>query len=617
MFKKIKNIFCALFCLMLVFCLFASVSFAASGTDNSRQIILIKLDDMREGAAVRNAFKRVQEYIDQKGIKASFGVIGISLEDNGKKDDYYEDIKSFAADENIEIWHHGYYHNSSQYTEFNGGTYEEQYSQLHKTIDLLKEKCSVTVKTFGSPYNATDETTVKVLNDTPQIKCVFYPSVSEGANALMLKNDGKLETSVGVIDYEAFIENYEKNSADKPYLVLQGHPGGWGDESFENFKKIVDFLESKNVEFMTPIQYYNRLNSNSSIHPESLKYNKSLMSSKDIELKAVFNGNVLSSVLCGDKILSLEKDYTTSGDTITIKEEFIRSLEKGICDIIFSFSSGDDAAFSLMLIDPENEPIKVIIDDEIITFDVEPIIINDRTMVPFRAIFEKSGAAVSWDEYSNTASGTLDETTISLPIDSKTAYVNDKPIELDVAATVVGDRTLVPLRFISENFGAKVSWNDETRTAKIDSCPVNTTLAEGDFKGKGLKVIKTKSVLKDYKSELFTMDGQIIPDDRWAAEGNYVWIQYELDDIYNIDSAAIAWFKGGERKSKFEIQISEDGKEYTKALDAETAGLTDQMEKYEFAPIRGKYVRVYCKGNNSASSTLWNSLLEVEIYGNK
>lgn len=585
-------------------------------TIDGKQVIVLKLDDIREGTGVRDALKRVKAFIDEKGIKASFGVIGVSLEDDGKKEDYYEDIQSFVADGNIEIWHHGYYHDKANRVEFSGGTYDEQYKQLKDTIDLMQDKCGITLRTFGPPYNATDKVTIEALNNLPQMKVFFFPSVTEGGTQLMLRESGNLETDTGVVDYDKFVETYESSKKDKPYLVLQGHPGNFSDQSFENFKKIVEYLMAKNTVFMTPTEYYNKLNGVSSVFPENGKYNQA-DNPGDYSVALTLNGNTLASVSNGGKELVKDTDYTLAGDTVVLKSDYLMALEPAAYDFTFRFSAKDDAKLSLKVIDPSKEPIKVIIDDEPVTFDVEPITINDRTMVPFRAIFEKFGAEVTWDGETNTAGGKLDETTVSLPIDSTTAYVNGKPVELDVPATVIDDRTLVPLRFISENFGATVKWYEETRTAKIVSGPTNTILKDGEFKGGGLKVVSTKSVLKNYKKELFTVDGQIVPDDRWDAEGKGSWIQYELDDVYSIDSVALSWFKGDQRKSKFEIAVSENGIDYVTAFSGESGGTTDQLEKYTFTPVKGKYVRVIGNGNDSASSYGWNSLLEVEIYGAK
>ena len=98
-----------------------------------------------------------------------------------------------------------------------------------------------------------------------------------------------------------------------------------------------------------------------------------------------------------------------------------------------------------------------------------PQIINDRTMVPLRAIFEALGASVEWNQETKTVTSTKGDTTIKLTIDSNTMYVNDNAVTLDSPACVVNDRTLVPVRAISEAYKTKVDWNGDTRTVTISS----------------------------------------------------------------------------------------------------------------------------------------------------
>ena len=111
--------------------------------------------------------------------------------------------------------------------------------------------------------------------------------------------------------------------------------------------------------------------------------------------------------------------------------------------------------------------IAVKLNDEYMNFDVEPVIMNGRTMVPFRAIFEALGCTVSWDAENRIASGSRNGSTIDLTIDDTTAVVDGKSVTLDQAATIVDGRTLVPLRFVSEALSAAVDWNGETRTVTI------------------------------------------------------------------------------------------------------------------------------------------------------
>lgn len=114
-----------------------------------------------------------------------------------------------------------------------------------------------------------------------------------------------------------------------------------------------------------------------------------------------------------------------------------------------------------------DDEIKVKIDGEQIAFDVAPQIINDRTMVPLRAIFEALGATVDWNGDTRTVTSTKDDTTISLTIDSATMSVNGEDIALDSPACIINDRTLVPVRAISEAFGTTVDWIGEEKTVLI------------------------------------------------------------------------------------------------------------------------------------------------------
>ncbi len=113
--------------------------------------------------------------------------------------------------------------------------------------------------------------------------------------------------------------------------------------------------------------------------------------------------------------------------------------------------------------------IRVFIDDKLLDFeDTDPVIENSRTLVPMRAIFEALGADVEWDDANKTAVATKDDITISLKIDENIAYINDKPMELDVPARIKNSRTLVPIRFIAESFNADVEWDDILRAVTIE-----------------------------------------------------------------------------------------------------------------------------------------------------
>ena len=127
-----------------------------------------------------------------------------------------------------------------------------------------------------------------------------------------------------------------------------------------------------------------------------------------------------------------------------------------------------------------NQPITVVFDGEVLAFDVPPAIINGRTMVPMRVIFEAHGAGVYWDEYSYTVTAILWNGFVAVRINDYLININGTRYLMDVAPIIIGGRTLVPARFVSEALGSEVIWDEVSRTVFITSAPfeTNTTLED-------------------------------------------------------------------------------------------------------------------------------------------
>ena len=95
---------------------------------------------------------------------------------------------------------------------------------------------------------------------------------------------------------------------------------------------------------------------------------------------------------------------------------------------------------------------------------------NDRTLVPIRFIADNLGAETSWNEEKQTATIKKDGKTIDICIRCKKIFVDGKQVKTDSIGEKKDDiRTMVPLRFISEMFGAKVGWDEKTLTVTIDT----------------------------------------------------------------------------------------------------------------------------------------------------
>jgi len=114
------------------------------------------------------------------------------------------------------------------------------------------------------------------------------------------------------------------------------------------------------------------------------------------------------------------------------------------------------------------DDIRVILDGVELEFDVAPQIVDERTMVPMRAIFTALGAEIDWDGDTQTIVAVCGDTEIVLQIGNYVMLVNYAEITLDVAPFVAaGDRTLVPARAVAEGLGADVQWDGVARVVTI------------------------------------------------------------------------------------------------------------------------------------------------------
>ncbi|MEN6348166.1 MAG: N-acetylmuramoyl-L-alanine amidase [Syntrophomonas sp.] len=117
-------------------------------------------------------------------------------------------------------------------------------------------------------------------------------------------------------------------------------------------------------------------------------------------------------------------------------------------------------------------PIKVYVNGTLMSFDVNPVIENGRTLVPMSAIFKAMGASVSWNGTNQTVTASKGTSTVSLTIGATTALVDGKVKMLDVPAKIISGRTLVPLGFVGSAYGGRVAWDPDRRQVEV-FCPPN------------------------------------------------------------------------------------------------------------------------------------------------
>ncbi|WP_206662914.1 L,D-transpeptidase family protein [Anaerobacillus alkaliphilus] len=132
------------------------------------------------------------------------------------------------------------------------------------------------------------------------------------------------------------------------------------------------------------------------------------------------------------------------------------------------------------------QPIEVFVNGELLSLENSPKSVNNRVLVPLRAIFSSLGAKVTWDQKTQSVTAIRGDRNIKLTIGSTKAYINGQETILDVPAEVYNGSTYVPIRFVSEALGAKINWDNEKRVIAIETetAPVVATSVDLKINGK-------------------------------------------------------------------------------------------------------------------------------------
>lgn len=216
--------------------------------------------------------------------------------------------------------------------------------------------------------------------------------------------------------------------------------------------------------------------------------------------------------------------------------------------------------------------ISVTVNGSPITFDVPPQIINGRTMVPLRAIFESMGATVAWNNETKTITAIKDNKTVQMTVDNSTIYINGSARIMDVSPTVVDGRTLVPARFVAEAFEADVNWDAKTSTVVIgDSIESNLINPSENLV---ISKLKTIPVITGIQAATETND----PNGKLHKEGGYTSAVYfstsyvNQSDVNGVDIVD----KGTQCGGQIEVyENEEDANKRNTYLSAFDGGIID------------------------------------------
>ncbi len=160
--------------------------------------------------------------------------------------------------------------------------------------------------------------------------------------------------------------------------------------------------------------------------------------------------------------------------------------------------------------------IMVTVDGDPVQFtDTGPRMIGGRVLVPLRGVFEQMGATVDWNDASQTVIAHNASTDLKLHIGDRRAIVNGNEMMLDVPAMMVGGRTMVPLRFVSEALGAEVRWFAAKRLVAITS---DTRAFSGTGSSSGRSEMRARRTLPSNTVIPVSLDERLTSSDSKARD---------------------------------------------------------------------------------------------------
>ena len=220
------------------------------------KIAIIKADDIR---AVTTKWDRFFALSKEKGVKVSAGVICDSLSKDKK--DYADWLHGLSTSGGVELWNHGWDHkrweNAAKETisEFGGSGYAHQKQHFDDAQNAMREVLGAAPIALGTPFNAVDADTLRVINEDKTIRLVFTykPLVIGDKTPAPMTIRGEHD-GTGKPNFEKFKTEY----AAKPnmnFSAIQFHPNAFEDAHFAEYAKILDFLKAEGWVFMLPAEY--------------------------------------------------------------------------------------------------------------------------------------------------------------------------------------------------------------------------------------------------------------------------------------------------------------------------------------------------------------------------
>lgn len=278
--------------------------------------------------------------------------------------------------------------------------------------------------------------------------------------------------------------------------------------------------------------------------------------------------------------------------------------------LCLSFSASADSDIKITL---NGTPI------DCASYGQEATIVDGRTLVPLRAIFESLGASVEWDGKTKTVTSTLKDTTIRLTIGENKLYKNSTEVELDVPAKILNGRTMVPARAVAESFGVSVGWSAKNRTVVLMTMPdVPLAKYNADIENRLAKYVPKEAVDNEILGTVggFVISGSCV---RYATMIGQSYLEYYGLSQQEVEDLATGIYKENAGLLAFAY------KNYITVTDEEIGALAETtIENLEYmygdvleetlasSPYTKYYYCLY-----AVYSQIYNKLAEVFVNSNE
>ncbi len=192
----------------------------------TKKAFIIKADDLKD--RITEGWQKYFNLIASYGIHSSVGVITQYFEHITDKDiDQHVALIEYG----VEYWHHGWDHQlPAEGIEFQGTSYDHQYTHLRAGIDIIKEKLDYTIHSFGAPGNAWDSTTVNAIANISEIKVWLHGTGSPDKLSIPICTIMEHNTHY-IYDLETMISRFN-NYQDLQAVMFQIHPDAWSGLCF-------------------------------------------------------------------------------------------------------------------------------------------------------------------------------------------------------------------------------------------------------------------------------------------------------------------------------------------------------------------------------------------------